>query len=649
MVLIGGLAGVIAWGSMLMAPWDLATGLLDARDHLRKAQKSLSRTQLKAARYEALAAAGAVRRAERGLEAGGPILDLARTIEPIDDALGEVDHLIAAVEHSARAALGTLDVAQDSLRGPRAVVVEDPEDPKGKKIDLDRLEELTRTIAQVSEEVASSERELRSVDLDALPRRAHGGIRDGIETAAEAQVTLRDAQAGLQILPSVLGRDGPRTYMIGFQNTAEQRGTGGAILRFGFMQIADGAPHFDTKTTTVYDVDRNREQVSIPLPPDAWYVAAIPDAQRFGNANWSPDWPSSAQLTVAYAEATPQRDVTLPDIDGVIVVDPLAAQKLMPGAGPFNTKAGNRISARKIVHFTLYKAYASHPVPAVRRTVLNQVVDGFYERLFNPLHPTELLNGFGSALGNKNVQMWMADPVEQAFIERMGWDGAITPPEELKDDDYVFVVEQNVGGSKLDFFDTNTNTMRIGFEGDDALVTTRMSVRNGVFLPQPRHSMGDSQTRTACRSARCPLHRPMLNLYVREDAELLGAKVSGDEVFRIDTPAPAAWAGPESPPTNFEHGKKVWSGTLQIPPQAEGALTFDYRVPEVVQERGRRKVYRLHVQHQPKVLPEILKVVVELPPDAAGVRAPGFTREGDLLVWERELVRETILEVSWRK
>ncbi len=332
-MLAAGLLGVVLWGSMLLAPWNLATGLIDARDHLRRAEKALSKTELKVARYETLAAVGAVERARDALAVGGPALDLARTLPMIDDALGEVDHLIAAADHSSKAALGTLNVAQDALRGPRAIIVDDPDDPKGngKKFDLERLEEVAVTITDVRSEIQATRSELEQVNLDKLPERLHDGINDALKKAKEAEAVVADAEAGLEVLPAVLGAGGSRTYMIGFQNTAEQRGTGGAILRFGFMDIASGAPNLVDKFATVYDVDKNRETISIPLPDDAWYVKSILDAQRFGNANWSPDWPFSAQLTVDYLKATPTK-VSPPEIDGVIVIDPLAAQELMPGS-----------------------------------------------------------------------------------------------------------------------------------------------------------------------------------------------------------------------------------------------------------------------------------------------------------------------------
>jgi hypothetical protein len=641
------LFGTALWLSILLAPWRLASGLLDARDHLKKSQNSIEDGETKVARYETLAAEGAVDRAREGLERGGPAFDLLSSFPVAGDVLGEADHLVAAAEHSAQAALGTLDIAQNALKGPNKLIVKDPQNKDQSQVRIERVEELQVVVADVRDEIRASESELKEVDLEQLPKRLQRSVKDGIQTAEDADELLADAEAGLKVLPAVLGADEPRNYILGFQNSAEQRGTGGAMLRFGFLTIAEGKPNFDTKTSTVYDVDKNRQQITIPLPEDAWYVANIPDAQRFGNANWSPDWPLSADVTLDYLAATPT-DTTLPEIDGFFLLDPIVMQKLLPGTGPYEIKAGPRISQRTAVLFLLYRAYAKEPVvPGKRRILLNQVVEEFEKRMLDPLHPTELVKGLGEALSEKHMQIWMADPAEQKFIERMNWDGAIEE-KNMENKDYVYVVQQNVSGSKLDNFATQTTTMEVQIDGDDSITSTEMSLHNGVFLPQPRYAMGDAQTNATCAlPTRCPAHRPMLNLYLKQDTELLGPPTIAGEL--VDTPPPAVWLSPTQPPEHLERGKKVWSGTLAIPPGEDGSLKFDYRVPGVVRTVDGRRVYHLVVQHQPKVQPETLVVRLELPEGASGVHAKGWKRDGDRLVWDKPLTEDLDLEVSWRE
>jgi hypothetical protein len=139
----------------------------------------------------------------------------------------------------------------------------------------------------------------------------------------------------------------------------------------------------------------------------------------------------------------------------------------------------------------------------------------------------------------------------------------------------------------------------------------------------------------------------MLNLYVKQDAELLGPPTVDGE--RVDTPPPAAWPSSTQPAEHLERGKKVWSGTLAIPPGEDGSITFDYRVPGVVRTVDGSRVYHLVVQHQPKVQPETLVVRLKVPDGASGIHAKGWKRDGNVLVWDKPLTEDLNLEVSWQE
>ena len=644
LALVGTLVGIFLWVYMMVGPWRLATGLLDAGDHLDRAQAKLSKGALKDARYETLAGAAAAQRARAGNDSPSPLLDLARVVPRIDRILGQTDLLVGAAEHSADAAMGTLEIAQGALRGPDRIVAED-EDQKGSVIRIDRVRALGEVITQVRSDIAAAADDLERVDLSVLPGRARPRLEDALAKARSADRLLADAEAGFEILPAFLGEDGPRSYLLGFQNPDELRGTGGSILRFAELHIEDGIPTLE-KGGSVYKIDQNRKTFDIPLPEDAWYVRSIEDAQRFGNANWSPDWPLSSKLTVAYGKRAARefKDTRFPtQIDGVIGVDPMAVEKLMPGVGAYVLPDyRNRITADSVLYFVLYKAYAAYPIAAQRRAVLQEVVDGFYDGLIDPAHPTDLAQGLGDALRFKNMQMWMADPSEQEFVERMDWDGAIR---KAAKSDYMYVVEQNVGGNKFDYFDEQNTEMDVSFDGPDAHVTTSVAITHSIFFPQPRWVLGDSSKGDVAKKD-APPHRPMINVYVPENAELTSAAVRGT---RLDTPLPAVWPSDSTPAEHTERGKVVWSTTLDILPEETGTVRFEYRVPGVVRTEGDRQIYRLVVQHQPKVRPETMTVNLTPPSGATEIDAPGWARKGELLVWTGPLEEDLELEVSWRR
>ena len=640
--LLAALTGTYLWLAMLAGPWRLASGLLDARTHLRKAEKALQNGAMKAARYETLSAVAAARRARHGLESSGPVMDIARSFPKVGGLLAETEHFVRAAELSSSAAQGTLTVAEGALRGKNKIIKPDPDDPKGgARIDIARIREIGGIISDVRKKIVAVRAELDAVDLARIPQRLRRSVTDGIQRAKETDAVLADAEAGFAILPEVLGADGPRTYMIIMQNPAEQRGTGGSALRFSPLVINDGKPKLPTgKNTTlsVYDVDEDRRQFpEVPVPEDAWYQRVVPDSRRFGNANWTPDWPLASELMLAYGRAA---EPDFPQVDGMIAVDPLMLQNLMPGIGPFNTHYGNRISERRAVHFLLSRAYSAFGAKdEVRKRVLSGVVERFYERMVDPKHPTALMQGFGKSLAEKHMQIWLADPRAQAFIERMDWDGSI---ETAEGSDYLNVVEQNVGGNKLDYFQSQTHELDVRVEGDNAVNEVTVAVTNGTILPQHRYVMGDSGGLRGSHGRT----RPMMNVYVPGKAELKTASTAG-ELYPMEAGA-AAWSG-SLPPTYLERGKKVWAVAFLIPVDESASVTYNYEVPDVVQSEDGRRVYRLVVQHQPKVHPEDLTIRFQIPEGASDVRAPGWKRRGDMLVWERSIRTDLELEVSWQE
>lgn len=647
--------GALAWIAMIAGPTRVVTGLLGVRSHLREMERAF-RTELDAprnapsneagdrARAEANASVASARRASDGFRWGAPIFDLTLVVPKLRGMTLELPDLLGAGEAATEAARRSIGLAQDSL-GPRSPIIERSED--GSRIVIEELDDLQAEVVAIIDLLDRAATHLHDVQPANLPGRFRGNVRRSIRQAEDTKVLLGRARDGLDLLPGFLGADGRRTYLLGMQNPAELRGTGGAMLQMAYLTATDGKLQLD-ETGSIYNVDTDRRTVDIPLPRDAWYVREIPDAQRFGNANWSPDWPLSAGLTVRYGQASAEEfGVPFPDrIDGVIGVDPVTMQELMPATGKYRIPAGHIMKPRRVLHFLLYKAYARYPIAGQRRAVLRQIVDGFYERLFDPRHPSRLVSGAGDALGSKHMLMWLADPAQQRFVEEMNWDGAIDVP---KRSDYLYVVEQNVGGNKLDYFQQHTYEVDVTPDGNDARVSTDVSVHNGVFLPQPRWSMGDSKSR----------HRPMLNVYVRPDARLVGVRaprvVPGLNAWspgqfrsgRLETPSPAEWSAGR-PPEHRELGAKVWSGTLQIPPDHDGSLGFDYLVPGAIRTSGDRSVYRLAIQWQPKVRPDDLIVRFRLPEGARDVHAPGWRRDGGFMVFEERLRGDLALEVSWR-
>ncbi len=134
-----------------------------------------------------------------------------------------------------------------------------------------------------------------------------------------AQVGLR----GAGLAPTLLGHDGPRTYLVLAQNSDELRVTGGFISAAGSVRLENGRIT-ELRVGDSYALDN----LAQPHPPAPAALAEQMGAQMLvlRDSNWSPDYPTSA------AEA---RGLYLQDqgvvTDGAIAID-LEAIRLLVGA-----------------------------------------------------------------------------------------------------------------------------------------------------------------------------------------------------------------------------------------------------------------------------------------------------------------------------
>ncbi len=99
--------------------------------------------------------------------------------------------------------------------------------PQGGAIDVAAVEELADKVEQASSTIDQVAAELDGVDRDALIGPVASGIDRLDEAVGQLKPSLDAADTTLQVLPAALGAEGPRNYLMLFQNNAESRGTGG--------------------------------------------------------------------------------------------------------------------------------------------------------------------------------------------------------------------------------------------------------------------------------------------------------------------------------------------------------------------------------------------------------------------------------------
>jgi hypothetical protein len=254
---------------------------------------------------------------------------------------------------------------------------------------------------------------------------------------------FRNTALAARLAPSMMGADGPRTYLVGFQNNAEARGTGGLLGGFGVMQFDNGKP---TAETLASNIAIEGASAAIDLGPEfnEQYAFTNPYTD-FRNSNLSSHFPYAAQIWKSMWEQQSGRRV-----DGVIITDPVALSYLLGALGPVTMPDGEVITQDNVVELTLSTAYVRFPSQGdrekARKEYLQAIATEVVKKLTGPIQsPRKLLDALGRAVSERRIAVWSSSPTEQQLLEE-------TPLAYAIPDDPAPYAEVVINNLCLDYF-----------------------------------------------------------------------------------------------------------------------------------------------------------------------------------------------------
>ncbi|ABL83721.1 hypothetical protein Noca_4224 [Nocardioides sp. JS614] len=267
-----------------------------------------------------------------------------------DEAEADLVESAAAAQHHTSGlwwrALGHVPVVGDDARGVAAmsrsldVIAQNALTPlcdtvdklegliRNGRIDLDAVAGLEPAVERAYRALTVADDELAGLDSSGYV----GALRIGFDRYAALVDGLRSglasADEAVAVLPTMAGAEGPKNYLLLFQNNAEIRATGGMPGSWALLHAEDGelsmarqgtAGDFPTAVTSV-----------LPLTSEEETVYGDELGLYFQDPGWTPDFPRAAELWHAHWD---QRFPRLP-IDGVVALDPVGMSYLLDGTGP---------------------------------------------------------------------------------------------------------------------------------------------------------------------------------------------------------------------------------------------------------------------------------------------------------------------------
>ena len=339
-------------------------------------------------------------------------------------------------------------------------------------LDLERIGGVLPDIDAATKALDDAEAAVGEIDTANTISQLTEAMATMAELLATLTPTLHDAQRILPIVLPAMGSEGPRKYVVVFQNNAEARSLGGipgAIVpvTVDAGKIVLGEPAGGEDFVGI-------SQSDVPVPDGVADLYAGAFGTSILNSTVRPDFASGAAVVKsmwqqAYGE----------EIDGVISLDPVAMSYLLRGSAPIPLPSGDTLTTENAVSLLLNDVYLRYPGLTEESrnqqgAFFAQVVNAVFGTLLGGgTNPQSLAEGLMQAGDERRLLLWSANENEAALIAEGNLNGSLP----ISDDkvERVGLYTQDAIGSKMTYYLKQKVTLSQASCAADELETYRVS------------------------------------------------------------------------------------------------------------------------------------------------------------------------------
>ena len=414
--------------------------------------------------------------------------------------------------------------------------------------------------------------ELAAVRVRDLPAEYRDQVSRIQEVLPGLRASLENLGSGMHVLTDVFGVNGTSEYLFIFQNSNELRPTGGFIGSFALLRMDNGEfKMLDTPGRGSFDVDQYLPATVTPPKP----LQVINGSWYFRDANWFPDFPTSArQLSAFYEQARGFAP------HGIIAFTPQLIERLLAITGPIELPLYQvtideanftAVSQRQVEQN--YDLRANNPKQFV--VDLIPAIADRLSKLTLPQYP-QLVAVFADSAASGDVQIWSDDTDLQQRVKDLGWSGSML----ASDGDFLELVNTNIGGGKTDgvMRDAIKDRVAVAADGTVTVAVELTRTHNGT-LGDP---FTGSENRTYHRFY-VPLGSKLIDAegFMPEPASSYQELPAGSKPDALLTSIEGRVTLDEATGTrsNDEFGKTVFGNWTKLEPGQSTTVRITYELP----------------------------------------------------------------------
>jgi hypothetical protein len=408
------------------------------------------------------------------------------------------------------------------------------------------------------------------------------------------------ASVAATYLPTILGLDGPRSYLLLLPNPSELRPIGGFVGAVGTITVTSGAPSA-IEVHGEEDFDGKYGQ-AFAIPAALGRRLSFPNnSLDIGDAGWDPDYPSSARLSEQMYRAATGRNV-----EGTIAVDPYAIAALLKITGPIDVAPYGTFNAddffaklNQIVNIQKGPGSGKSALPPIAQALVKRVLAAPIDQW------TALLAAGAEQARDRHVQLFLHDAASAGAVNGAGYDGALLDPGEGSD--YLLVVDANTGGTKGDGYVRKSVREKVDVAASG--MTRHELVLRYEYPSEARDATVAPGSDTA--------YRDFVRVYLPETSRVTGyEQVTGGR------------AGGMVEEDRVDHGKRAVGMGFRLPAGQATELHLSYVTP-----LDARQGYRLYIQKQAGVPSRPATIAVHGPRTTATREVAGVHDDEVAVAW----------------
>ncbi len=314
---------------------------------------------------------------------------------------------------------------------------------RGTDVDISQLRQLQATVAEAHQQFVDFGR-----PSPALWGPLGTAQREFDREDAKITHLLSDGDRVISYALPFLGANGPRTYLIAAENTAEMRDEG-SVLSYSLMHTLNGAlTESPGGTVGTIELPGLAPGVTVPAGTQAVFGALYPPG-NWQSVNASADFSFSGRDMQAMFSAA-----TRTTVNGVIGIDVGGLQALLALTGPVTVPGiPEPVTAQNASNVLLNQLYAGLPPESSqipRREELSAVASAAFNQLnVGKIDVVALARTFATLVADRHLQLWDEDPQYERTITAMGASGDIDTVQPTRT---FHVAVENVTKNKLDYF-----------------------------------------------------------------------------------------------------------------------------------------------------------------------------------------------------